>query len=156
MLDEVSALAHKLGDVFDVSGLFMLVRLNGNIQLVARSTSASIDVAKIAERFGGGGHSRAAAALIRDGDLSASRQQFIPGLGQPGAVHPVSQVMEAGSVTVSPGDSLHRLQRLMIEHNWGQVPVVDPTGGQIIGSGTRTGLLETLGPGGRPCPGDPA
>src|SRR4030067_977074 len=77
MLDEVAALAHKLGDVFDVSGLFMLVRLNGNIQLVARSTSASIDVAKIAERFGGGGHSRAAAALIRDGDLTACRPQLI-------------------------------------------------------------------------------
>ena len=213
MPDEVSALAHKLGDVFDVSGLFMLVRLNGNIQLVARSTSASIDVAKIAERFGGGGHSRAAAALIRDGDLAASRQQLIQALeqlvepvrtvaeimsrdpqilnlgrsiaeaaelmrqfGHEGypvtdggrvvglltrravdramshrmGVHPVSQVMEAGSVTVSPGDSLHRLQRLMIEHNWGQVPVVDPTGGQVIGIVTRTDLLKALGQDGEP------
>ncbi|HJX40638.1 MAG TPA: CBS domain-containing protein [Anaerolineales bacterium] len=213
MLDEVSALAHKLGDVFDVSGLFMLVRLNGNIQLVARSTSASIDVGKIAERFGGGGHSRAAAALIRDGDLAASRQQLIQALeqlvepvrtvaeimsrdpqvldlgrsiaeaaelmrqfGHEGypvtdggrvvglltrrsvdramshrmGVHPVSQVMEAGSVTVSPADSLHRLQRLMIEHNWGQVPVVDPTGGQVIGIVTRTDLLKALGQDGEP------
>ena len=37
--DEISPLAQKLADVFDVSGLFLLVSLNGNVQLVARSTS---------------------------------------------------------------------------------------------------------------------
>jgi len=213
MVDEVSALAHKLGDVFDVSGLFLLVRLDGNIQLVARSTSSSIDVARIAERFGGGGHSRAAAALIRSGDLAACRQRLLKALEQlvepvrtvaeimsrdpqvlsPGrsiaeaaelmrrfghegypvteggrvvglltrravdramshkmGLRPVSEIMEAGSVTVSPSDSLHRLQRLMIEHNWGQVPVIEPGGGSVIGIVTRTDLLKALGQDGEP------
>lgn len=208
MVDEVSALAHKLGDVFDVSGLFLLVQLDGNIQLVARSTSGSIDVGRVAERFGGGGHSRAAAALIRGGDLAASRRELLRALEQlvepvrtvaeimsrdpqvlePGrsiaeaaelmrqfghegypvtdrnrvvglltrravdramshrmGVHAISEIMETGSVSVTPGDSLHQLQRLMIEHNWGQVPVVDPEGGRVIGIVTRTDLLRALG-----------
>jgi tRNA nucleotidyltransferase (CCA-adding enzyme) len=214
MVDEVSALANKLGDVFDVSGLFLLVRLDGNIQLVARSTSGSIDVARIAERFGGGGHSRAAAALIRGGDLATSRHRLLKALeqlvepmrtvaeimsrdpqvlspsrpiaeaaelmrrfGHEGypvtdggrvvglltrravdramshkmGVRPVSEIMEAGSVTVSPADSLHKLQRLMIEHNWGQVPVIEAGGGAVIGIVTRTDLLKALGQDGEPA-----
>jgi hypothetical protein len=45
MQDEISTLAHKLRDLFDPAGLFVLVALNGMVQLVARSTSDAVDVA---------------------------------------------------------------------------------------------------------------
>jgi tRNA nucleotidyltransferase (CCA-adding enzyme) len=207
MQDEISTLAHKLRDLFDPAGLFVLVALNGTVQLVARSTSDAVDVARLAEHFGGGGHNRAAAALIRGrtpedvrdellkllettlrpaltvGEImsrepqllapsvrvaeAAERMQRFGHEGYPvvenGRVvglltrravdramahamgaRPVSSVMDAGGVTVSPTDSVQHLQRVMIEHNWGQVPVADPDGGQILGIVTRTDLLRTL------------
>ncbi len=207
MQDEISTLAHKLRDLFDPAGLFVLVALNGTVQLVARSTSDAVDVARLAEHFGGGGHNRAAAALIRGrrpedvrdellqlleatlrpartvGEImsrepqllapsvrvsdAAERMQRFGHEGYPvvesGRViglltrravdramahamggRPVSSVMEAGSVTVSPTDSVQHLQRVMIQHDWGQVPVADPADGQIIGIVTRTDLLRTL------------
>ena len=49
--------------------LFMLVEMAGHVQLVARSTTDAVDVGDIATALGGGGHSRAAAALIREGNL---------------------------------------------------------------------------------------
>ncbi len=207
MLDEISTLAHKLRDLFDPAGLFVLVALNGTVQLVARSTTESVDVARLAEHFGGGGHNRAAAALIRDRRLedvrlelldqiaaavrpmrtvgeimsrepqlldpatriaeAAQRMQRFGHEGYPvvqdGRVvglltrravdratahglgaRPVSSVMEAGELVVSPGDSIQHLQRVMIEHDWGQVPVAEPEGGEIVGIVTRTDLLRTL------------
>src|SRR3972149_1054543 len=66
--EELSSLAHKLRDTFDASAVFMLVTLHGReprVQLIARSTTTDVDVGAAVARFGGGGHNRAAAALIR-------------------------------------------------------------------------------------------
>ncbi len=209
-VEEISSLAHKLRDLFDPAGLFVLVALNGSIQMVARSTTDSLDVARVAQHFGGGGHDRAAAALIHDRSLDDVRRellQLLPSFVRPDRTvgeimsvrpqllapevtiaeaaermqrfgyegfpvvdgdrvlglltrravdrsmthgmgkEPVSRVMDAGSLTVSPSDSVQHLQRVMIQHDWGQVPVVDPGTGKIIGIVTRTDLLKTLAAG---------
>ena len=215
-VEEISTLAHRLRDLFDPAGLFVLVALDGHVQLVARSTTEALDVARLAQHFGGGGHDRAAAALIRDRPLADVRREllarlpecvrpsrtvgeilsYLPQLLDPatpvaeaaermvrfghegypvvarGQVvglltrravdralahgmgnQPVERVMEAGSLTVAPGDSVEHLQQVMLQHNWGQVPVVDPASGAIIGIVTRTDLLKTLAPGaGAPAP----
>jgi tRNA nucleotidyltransferase (CCA-adding enzyme) len=70
----------------------------------------------------------------------------------------VSQVMKSGHITVHPFDSVERVQQLMIEEDWGQIPVVAPPAEEaeedgaperLIGIVTRTDLLRLLGrPGG--------
>ncbi|OGO14712.1 MAG: hypothetical protein A2Y93_05975 [Chloroflexi bacterium RBG_13_68_17] len=214
LTEEISTLAHKLRDLFDPAGLFVLVALDGNIQLVARSSTEAIDVGRVAQHFGGGGHDRAAAALIRMRPIEGVRSELIellqksvrpdrtvgeimsrgPQLLEPRArvseaaermqrfghegypvvedgrvvglltrravdramAHglgslPVSQVMDAGTLTVLPTDSVQHLQRVMIQHDWGQVPVVDPDDGAIIAIVTRTDLLKTLASAGAPA-----
>lgn len=216
LTEEISTLAHKLRDLFDPAGLFVLVELDGHVQLVARSSTDSLNVGEVAEHFGGGGHNRAAAALIHGrsaekvrqellallpsrirpqqtvGEIMSLRPQFLSpsasvreaaewmqrfghegypvlergkvvGLLTRRAVdramahgmgdQPVSRVMDAGSLTVSPGDSVQHLQRVMIQQDWGQVPVADDRTGKIVGIVTRTDLLKTLGPTG-PVPDD--
>ncbi|MEE9512515.1 MAG: DHH family phosphoesterase, partial [Anaerolineales bacterium] len=76
LVEEISTLAHKLRDVFDPDGLFVLVGLNGSVQLVARSTTDELDVGAVAEHFGGGGHARAAAALIRERKSAQVRDEL--------------------------------------------------------------------------------
>jgi tRNA nucleotidyltransferase (CCA-adding enzyme) len=208
MVDEISTLAHKLRDVFDPDGLVVLVALNGAIQLVGRSSSSLLDISRVAEHFGGGGHDRAAAALIKDrslAEVNAELHELLPQIIEPvktvaeimsrdprvlnpetsiadalarmqrsghegfpvvegktvkglltrravdrAVTHgmqdrPISSIMDAGDLTVHPGDSVQRLQRAMIHRGWGQVPVADPESGEIIGIVTRTDLLKILG-----------
>lgn len=216
LTEEISTLAHKLRDLFDPAALFVLVRTAEGVRLVARSTTDQIDVAAIAAHFGGGGHDRAAAALVKTS--AAGEQENGPALepvrqtllnllpthvrpsvtvtqlmsrrprtlsadtpvaeaaklmtryGYEGfpvvtdgrvvglltrrAVDralshrlnlPAASLMDAGDVSVRPEDSLQRLQTIMTESGWGQVPVTDKTG-KVIGIVTRTDLLKTLAP----------
>ena len=71
MDEELSTIAHKMRDLLDPDALILLIDIRGGVQLIARSTSDLIDVSKIAAHFGGGGHLRAAAALIKSTDRSS-------------------------------------------------------------------------------------
>ncbi len=208
----VSTLAHKLRDLLSPSALFVLVEMGRHTQLVARSTSDDINVARVAQHFGGGGHDRAAAALIRDRtaqEVTAELREMLPsyvhprvtvrdlmshsvrtvrpdtpvaqvaqrmlrtghegfpvvddqgrviGLVTRNAVdramqhqwgrQPVSRVMQAGSITVSPEDAMEYVRSLMIRTGWGQIPVQDQ--GKLIGVVTRTDLIRQLPPEQRP------
>ncbi len=204
MDEEISTLAHKLRDLLEPSALFVLVGLGDSTQLVARGSTDDISVGEVAEHFGGGGHDRAAAALLRDlsvesvvEELRELLPRFVrprvkvrqlmsysvrtvepetpvaevsqrmlhtghegyPVLDEDGRVvglvtrnavdralqhgwdhQPVSRIMEAGEVAVSPEDSSERVRDLMIQHGWGQVPVVEQ--GDVVGVVTRTDLIR--------------
>ncbi len=213
--DEISAVAHRMRDTLMPTGMILLVELKHNhVQLVGRSSTDNVDISIVAREFGGGGHSRAAAATIMDRDLDevATRiNELLPMIVKPmtkvskimsyglqtisanarvsaaaeqmqrfghegypvidpdsqqlvglltrrlvdramnhqlGEL-PVRQVMRAGRVFVHPSDSVERVQRLMIEEGWGQIPVVadgekptERTG--LIGIVTRTDLINLL------------
>ena len=64
LTDEISSIAHKMREVLDPDGLFILVSTGEGIRIVARSISDKVNVARILSKFGGGGHDRAASCLI--------------------------------------------------------------------------------------------
>ncbi len=207
--EELSTIAHKIRDELDPDGLVLLIQIAGGIQLIGRSTNDRVDVGAIVRHFGGGGHSRAAAALIKSEDIKSVHKRVVdclpeyvrPALtvaqimsrGGPQvlapdtAVHealirmqrygyegyPVVEdgrviglltrravdralshklnvtakaVMDAGEVTIGPGDSIEKLQHLMTDTGWGQIPVLDPETREIMGIVTRTDLLKTFAP----------
>jgi tRNA nucleotidyltransferase (CCA-adding enzyme) len=201
--EELSTLAHKLRDLLEPEALVMLVSLDGYVQLIARSATDAIDVSHIATHFGGGGHTRAAAALIRDRTLESVHQELLDVLSEivqpPVTVEqvmsrgvqtlrasatvaeaatrmertghegypvvrdgqiiglltrqavdravrhhlhrkPVADVMDAGQAWVNPNDPVEKVQNLMAEYSWGQMPVVEH--GEVIGIVTRTDLIK--------------
>ncbi len=205
-VEEISTLAHQLSDLYEPDAIFMLVQMGNDIQLVARSTTDAIDVGKIARELGGGGHGKAAAALIRGTTLPSVYEALvylldskvrpavtvgqIMSYGVPQTLaptdtiataaermrrygfegfpvvengrivgmltrreidramhlglekHPVSRYMRAGEVYVTPNDSVSTLRKVMTDHDWGQVPVVDPRTGALVGIVTRTDLIK--------------
>jgi len=211
--DEISSIAHKMFNLLAPDALFIFVNTSEGIRLVARSVSDRINVARITVQFGGGGHERAASALIppiTDKPVSDFMKELVshfieelsflvtPGSqvgqimsrqpllitpattakealqlmqqfgyeGYPVVQHnkviglltrravdralthklnlPAISLMDAGSITISPDDSLEKLQYLMSSSGWGQVPVIDPVSKEVIGIVTRTDLLKSL------------
>jgi tRNA nucleotidyltransferase (CCA-adding enzyme) len=136
-VEEVSTLAHKLHDLYEPAGLFMLVQMGDHIQLVARSTSDAIDVGAIAAAFGGGGHSRAAAAMIRNGTLHGTFETLVYLLQS--QVRPpvtVAQIMSYGAPqTLTPADTITDAAERMRRYGFEGFPVVEE--GRIVGMLTR-------------------
>jgi len=212
MDEELSSIAHKLRDLLDPDAIFMLVTTRGGVQIIARSTTDNIDVAAFISTFGGGGHERAAAGLIRGRELEDVRDELVrrlPEFVRPAVTvaqimslgpqvlgtntpvqeaalrmrrygyegYPVveegkvvglltrravdramahqldytaGQLMEKGNFSLRPDDSIDKLQRLVTDTGWGQIPVIDPESGEVIGIVTRTDLLKNLASGPKP------
>jgi tRNA nucleotidyltransferase (CCA-adding enzyme) len=207
-VDELAALIHQIMDVYEPEACFVLAAYEGDVQIVARSTTEAIDVAELMRAFGGGGHPKAAAARAQSQGLEQvatallqhMRAQILPPVrvrelmstnvhtldldlsirdaaqlmrryGHEGfpvvqdghlvgivtrsdvdrALHhrlgemPVRTLLHAGPLHVSPLDSVDEVQRIMIEHGLGQVPVVE--GDLFVGIVTRTDLIKLRVPG---------
>lgn len=211
---ELSTIAHKLRDLLDPDALFLLFSTGGGVQMIARSTDDHIDVSAVAKHFDGGGHPRAAAALIRDQEIETIHQKLLEALPDhvqpaitagkimsrgPQTLSPDTSVqkaeelmikygyegypvveegkivgllthravdralahqlnltadslMEAGEVSVFPEDPMEKIQNVMTDTGWGQIPVVNAENGRIVGIVTRTDLLKILTPS-TPTPG---
>ena len=112
--DEISSVAHRLRETLTPAGLFVLVQLGQDVQLVARSSHENVDVSVVAKALGGGGHERAAAALVvRTPVLQAAER--VKALA-PRAVTPmtrVAEIMSYGVQTVSSDQTVDAAARQM-------------------------------------------
>ncbi len=142
-IEEISTLAHKLRDVFEPAALFVLVEMDEHIQLVARSSSETIDVAEIAARFDGGGHSQASAALIRGQDLTQAQEMLLELLRahvKPAVT--VGQIMSYGVHTLPPDTTVADAAEMMRRYGHEGFPVVQE--GRIVGILTRGQIDKAL------------
>ncbi len=133
-VEEISTLAHRLRDLYQPEALFILIEMSDHIQMVARSVTEAIDVARIAENFDGGGHPRAAAALVKEKSLPELRRDLLNLLDlevQPATV--VAQLMSKGARTLAPGDTVRHASQMMNRYGHEGFPVVDPKVGKIVG-----------------------
>lgn len=68
-VEDFAMLVHKLRGMFEADAMFAIGLMSERIYLVARSTVPQINAAEVAAHFGGGGHSTAAAASIKERSL---------------------------------------------------------------------------------------
>jgi tRNA nucleotidyltransferase (CCA-adding enzyme) len=91
-----------------------------------------VDVGHIARHLGGGGHTRAAAALIRDQTMEATREALLDFLER--HIHPsvtVAQIMSYGVHTLAPDTTVDEAAEAMRKYGFEGFPIVDD--GQIVG-----------------------
>jgi tRNA nucleotidyltransferase (CCA-adding enzyme) len=135
-VEEIATLAHKLRDTYDANAIILLVAMADYVQLVARSTVDNIDVSQIAAQFGGGGHGRAAAAMIRNTSLQRVQARLVEIL--PGIVRPavrVEELMSWGVQTITPDDTVEEAFTRMQRFGHEGYPVI--SNGKIVGLLTR-------------------
>ncbi len=112
-----------------------------------RTLSPSDTVRKAAEEMQKFGHEGFPVVDDATGKVVGmiTRREIDKALGHGLGRHPVSRYMRAGEFFVTPEDSVKRVQELMLETGWGQIPVVDPETGRVRGIVTRTDLIKLWG-----------
>ncbi len=143
MEEELSSIAHKLRDLLDPDAIILLVTTRSGIQLIARSTTDNIDVSALAANFGGGGHERASAGLIRGRELESIRAELVDLL--PRHIIPavtVSQIMSRGPQVLSPETPVQEAARRMRRYGYEGYPVVQ--NGKVVGLLTRRAVDRAI------------
>jgi tRNA nucleotidyltransferase/poly(A) polymerase/nanoRNase/pAp phosphatase (c-di-AMP/oligoRNAs hydrolase) len=74
---DLAATVHRLRDIENLDTIFVLLETKGRIRMVARSRIKSVDVGKVAQALGGGGHATAASATIRGMELKEVEKKLI-------------------------------------------------------------------------------
>ena len=145
--EEISSIAHKIRDLLDPEALFLLVQTQEGIRLVARSTTDQINVGRIAQQFGGGGHPRAAAALIQIEDnepkIEQVYKQLIEKLHE--LVEPAitaAQIMSKQPRLITPQTSAEEASTLMQRYGYEGYPVVSE--GKIVGLLNRRSVERAI------------
>ena len=141
--EELSTIAHKLRDLLDPEALILVIQTRGGIQLICRSTSDNIDVAQIAAHFGGGGHPRAAAGLIKNRTLEevyAELKAILPQHVQPPVT--VAEIMSRAPQVLPPETPVEEASRRMQRYGYEGYPVVENN--TIVGLLTRRAVDRAL------------
>jgi len=143
-VEEMSTLAHKLTDLYDVDASFILVQFENSLQAIARSRVDAIDVGRLLRPFGGGGHSQAAAALLKDRDLAqfiADLREALHALVEPAVT--AATLMTRQARTIAPDSTIAEAAEML--RRWGHegLPVVNGER-QLLGVLTRRDLDRAL------------
>ncbi len=149
--EEISSIAHKIRDLLEPDGLFILVATDEGYRLVMRSTTDQLNVAGIAAHFGGGGHDRAAAALIRkkpeEESVEQRMSQIITEIVEmlPNVIKPslsVKQMMSGKPRLIPPEMPAKDALGLMLKYGYEGFPVVDQQ--KIVGLLTRRAVDRAI------------
>ncbi len=142
--EELSSLAHKLQDLLDPDALFLLINTSGGVQIIARSTSDHIDVCEVLSTFeGGGGHPRAAAALVNGiqlPDIYKALTGILPQYIKP-AIR-ARDIMSKDPQTLAPDTPVAEVAEFMLHYGFEGFPVVVED--EIVGLVTRRAVDRAL------------
>ncbi|MBW2478273.1 MAG: CBS domain-containing protein, partial [Deltaproteobacteria bacterium] len=133
---DIAALVHKLKDMENLDALFVAVRMESRVFVIARSRLDEVNVGDILSELGGGGHASAASGSIRDMTL-LQVLETLPRIIQK-HVHPQWQVRHLMSTqvkTVNVQDRTAVAHQLLSRYNINAMPVV--AGQEVVGVVTR-------------------
>lgn len=143
MDEELSTIAHKLRDLLDPDAIILIITIRGGVQMICRSTNEYIDVAKIASHFDGGGHPRAAAALIKNQSSDVVKKELLELL--PSLITPpitVAELMSRAPQVLSPDTDVEEASQRMQRYGYEGYPVVE--NGVIVGLLTRRAVDRAI------------
>lgn len=69
---DVAVLVQKIADITDASAVIAVIRMGRNCHVIGRGDTIGIDLVPLFEKLGGGGHSQAAAAVLKNSVLAAA------------------------------------------------------------------------------------
>jgi len=105
--------------------LFVLARMEDRVYLVARSRRKDVDVGEVAKEFGGGGHSSAASAVIKDLTLIQAEEKLKSTLqNRISSARMARDFMSFPLKTVDAGETLNEAGQILTRYNINVLPVI--------------------------------
>ncbi len=122
---DAAYLAHRLMDIEDIDAVILLLSLEGKILIVSRSRVPELNVSKVMQEFGGGGHPTAASATVREASLEVLEDKLTDLLRK--NVKPfkvASDVMTSPVITIQWDTSIKKAEAMLTRYGVNVLPVL--------------------------------
>jgi len=127
-----SVVVSKIADTENSEVIFALLEHDDRVYVIGRSRTDMVDVGKILEALGGGGHAQAASASIKEIELQSVEERIIKELFAHVKQPPVArEIMSAPVRTVNADITIRDANKLMIRYGYSGLPVVED--GKLVG-----------------------
>ncbi|MBA3061262.1 MAG: CBS domain-containing protein, partial [Nitrospirae bacterium] len=124
-LGDAAHLAHRIMDMEDIDALFVLLRMEGKILIVARSRAPELNVADVMREFNGGGHSTAAAATVKEESLEIVEERLMGViLDNVKPVKVASDIMTSPVVSINCDSDVKEIETIMTKYGVNVLPVI--------------------------------
>ncbi len=143
----VGDVAHLVSRLMEMSGLpalFGVIEVESTVFLIGRSKTKKVDVSKVTALFGGGGHSEAASASLKNltvFEVIDELKRNLPGLVEP--LKRAKDIMTSPPITVSRSLTVEEARRILMKNGINAAPVID-SDGKICGVVTRSLLDKAI------------
>lgn len=140
-IEGLALVTHKLIEIVNSDVIFVLVMMKNRIYVVARSNRNSVNVGRILQDIGGGGHSQAASAVVRKLSLHESENKIKEKLDE----HIESEIL-AKNIMTSPVKTLdihttiEEASKIMLRYGHNGFPVMSQ--GNLVGIITRQEIYK--------------
>jgi tRNA nucleotidyltransferase (CCA-adding enzyme) len=135
-VSELALLAHKLSELENAPLVFVLARMGDSVYVVGRARSEAVHVGAVMGELGGGGHSRAASAVIRGVDVAEARRRLLAVLAPRLRREPIArEIMSVPARTITADATISEALRRMVRYGHSGLSVVED--GQLVGVITR-------------------
>jgi tRNA nucleotidyltransferase (CCA-adding enzyme) len=119
-------LVHKMVRMENIDAIFAIARMGSKVYIVARSRIPEVDVGAALTPLGGGGHSYAAAATIRDLTLAQTEQRLIEMLYRKiRSRRRAEELMSAPAISVVAEMTCSEASRMLTRYNINALLVTD-------------------------------
>lgn len=125
-IGELALITHKMRDMENINAIFVVVRMEDRIHIVARSRIPNVDVGDVLKELGGGGHSTAASASIKELTIVQVQERLLDILN--GKVTPTRvarDIMTAPLKTVQIDCTIKEAEKIMTQYGVNVLPVLD-------------------------------
>ena len=114
---DMALVVQKLMKMENPNALFVLARMGSRIYLIARSKISEVDAGAIIRTFGGGGHSTAASASIKEQALAQVKRKLVETLYLKVHSRQASALMSSPAYTILPDEPIIKAKELIHKYN---------------------------------------
>ncbi len=143
-VEDLAPVIQQVARLEGADAILAAVSMEGKVQFIGRSRQEDIDMQRIAQAFGGGGHRMAAAASIKGRTLPEVEDRLRDLLEEQARTWlPIRDLMTTPVRTISTGTSVRDTERFMTQYEVNSLPVIDLKG-RFLGLATREAIQKAL------------
>lgn len=125
-IGDLAVLTHKIKDMHALNALFVAVRMGDRVFMVGRSRLPEVSAGDILEEFGGGGHSFASSATVKDMTLVQVLDKLPTVLRRHVNPHwEARHIMFSPVKSVRKTDTIAQVREILTRYNINAMPVLD-------------------------------